>query len=161
MLTSPTNLKDTLLALDNDVGGLPGRRVSLLGFRDPNAQRVADNVRALCETPNWTVVDLRNDSNVRLPGALIQSLAAAKLAVLVDVTRPLANDVTQLIRALYDARDAVRWTDGTQTPLPTDRMLHVIAVGARVVDELPALLQTIDFMKFIKGKARTDVAGGE
>jgi hypothetical protein len=150
MLTSARHLRDKLLELDKDLGGLPGRRVSLLGFRDPNAKRVDDNVRALRETPGWTVVDLRNAPAVRLPEALVQALGAPKLALLVDVAAVLPTDASLLIRALHDSHDAVRWADGTQSQLPARRMLYVVAVGARSLKELPTLLQRIDFMTFIE-----------
>src|SRR5438045_2505276 len=103
MLTSPTHLRDKLVELDSDLVGLPGRRVSLLGFRDPNAKRVDDNLRALRETPGWTVVDLRNASSARLPEALVQALAAPKFAMLVDVAAVLPTDASLLIRALHDS----------------------------------------------------------
>ena len=150
MLTAPTHVRDKLLELDNDVGGLPGRRVALLGFRDPNAKRVEDNVRVLRETPGWTVIDLRDALAVRLPGALAQSLAAPKLALLVEAAVGLPAHAALLIRALHDSHDAVRWADGTQSELPAKRMLYVVAAGARSVEELPALLQRIDFMTFIE-----------
>ena len=150
MLTSPTHLRDKLANLDNEIGGLPGRRVSLLGFRDPNAKRVDDNLRTLCETPGWVLVDLRNSSQVLLPEALGKALAAPKLALLVDVSVALPTDASLLIRALHDSRDAVHWADGTESRLPATRMLYVIAIGACVFAELPTLLQRIDFMEFIK-----------
>jgi len=150
MLTTPTHLRDKLLELDNDLGLLPGRRVALLGFRDPNAKRVDDNVRALSETPGWTVVDLRDVQGARLPAALAQSLAAPKLALLVDVAAGVPADASLLIRALHDSHDAVRWADGTQSEVPDERILYVVAVGARHIEELPPLLQRIDFMTFIK-----------
>lgn len=147
MLTSPTHLRDTLLELDTDLGGLPGRRVALLGFHDANPTRIADNVRALCETPGWTVIDLRQTA-VRLPERLPKALAAAKLALMLNVAAPLPTDVSLLIRALRDAHDAVVWTDGTRCPLPATRMLYVIAAGARSHDQLPPQLKAIDFMTF-------------
>lgn len=150
MLTSATHLRDKLIELDDDVGGLPGRRVSLLGFRDSNAKRVDDNVRALHQTPGWTVIDLRDAAAVRLPEALVEALAAPKLALLVNAPAALPTDASLLIRALYDSQDAVCWVDGTQSRLPAKRMLYVVAVGARSVKELPALLQQIDFMTFIE-----------
>ena len=147
MLTSPTHLRDTLLELDTDLGGLPGRRVALLGFHDASPTRVADNVRALCETPGWTVIDLRQAA-VCLPEKLPETLAAPKLALLVDVAAPLPTDLSLLIRALRDAHDAVVWTNGTRCPLPATRMLYVIAAGARSLDQLPPQLKAIDFMTF-------------
>ncbi len=92
MLTSPTHLRDTLVELDRDLGGLPGRRVALLGFRDANPTRVADNVHALCRTPGWTVIDLRHTPE-QLPAILPEALAAPRLALLVDVAAPLPTDV--------------------------------------------------------------------
>jgi hypothetical protein len=139
-----------LLDLDNDLGGLTGRRVALLGFRDPNAKRVDDNVRALRETPGWTVVDLRDAPAARLPVTLAQALAAPKLALLLDVALGVPTDASLLIRALHDAHDAVRWTDGTQSELPANRKLYIIAAGARSAEELPTLLRRIDFMTFVK-----------
>jgi hypothetical protein len=150
MLTSPTHLKNMLVELDNDLSGLPGRRVSLLGFRDPNVKRVDDNVRTLRETPGWTLVDLRNPEAAQLPETLIQALTAAKLALLVDVSDALPTDASLLIRALHDSQDRVFWANGTQSQLPANRILHVIAEGARSSDELPTLLQRIDFMTFIR-----------
>jgi len=150
MLTTPTHLRDKLLDLDNDLGGLPGRRVALLGFRDPNAKRVDDNVRALRATPEWMVIDLRNAPAVRLPELFIPALSAPKLAVLVDVAAALPADASLLLRALHDSHDAVRWADGTQSELPATRMLYDIAVGARSAEDLPTLLQRIDFMTFIR-----------
>ena len=149
MLSSPTHLRDKLVELDHDLGGLPGRRVSLLGFRDPNAKRVYDNVRALCEVPGWTVIDLRNAPTVLLSESLMQAIASPKLAMLVDVAAALPTDASLLIRALHDSREAVRWVDGTQSPLPAKRMLYVVAVGARSIKDLQALLRRIDFMTFI------------
>jgi hypothetical protein len=150
MLTTPTHLRDKLHELDNDLGALPGRRVALLGFRDPNAKRVDDNVRALRESPGWTVVDLRDAPGARLPMALVQALAAAKLALLMDVAVEVPTDASLLIRALHDSHDSVCWANGTQSVLPAKRMLYVVAAGARSVEELPALLQRIDFMTFIR-----------
>ena len=150
MLTAPAHLRDKLMELDKDVGGLPGRRVALLGFRDPNATRVEDNVRLLRETPGWTLVDLRDPQAVSLPGALAQSVAAQKLALLVETSVGLPTDAALLIRALHDSHSSVRWTDSTQSELPAKRMLYVVVAGARSVEDLPALLQRIDFMTFIK-----------
>lgn len=149
MLSSPTHLRDELVALASDLGGLPGRRVALLGLRDPNAKRVDDNIHALCETPEWTVIDLRNAPSARLSKSLGQALPAPKLALLVDVTAALPPDASLLIRALHDSRDSVRWVDGTQSPLPARQMLYVVAIGARSLEELPTLLQKIDFMTFV------------
>lgn len=150
MLTSPTHLRDKLIDLDNDLGGLPGRRVALLGFRDPNAKRVDDNLRTLCQTSGWTVVDLRNALVVRLPESLSQALEAPRFVLLMDVTAALPTDASLLIRALHDSHDSVRWADGTQSPLPAKRMLYVVAAGARSVEDLPMLLQRIDFMTFVE-----------
>lgn len=149
MLTTPTHLRDKLCELDNDLGGLPGRRVALLGFRDPNAKRVDDNLRALRETPQWTVVDHRNVSEA----GLSKVLDAPKLAMVLDANDPVPTDASLLIRALHDSHKAVRWRDGTGSALPSDRKLYIVAVGARSVDELPALLQRIDFMTFIRPPA--------
>jgi hypothetical protein len=152
MLTTPTHLRDSLLDLDNDVGGLPGRRVALLGFRDPNAKRVSDNVQALGATSGWTVVDLRDPLAGRTPVGLVQALEAPKLVLLVDLAIGVPTDASLLIRALHDSHDSVRWADGTVSKLPAKRMLYVVAVGARSVEELPTLLQRIDFMTFVRPK---------
>jgi hypothetical protein len=114
------------------------------------AERVDDNLRALRETPGWTVLDLRNTQAVRLPEALNHALAAPKLALLVDVVAVLPTDASLLIRALHDSHAAVRWVDGTQSHLPAKRMLYVVAVGARSLKDLPTLLQRIDFMTFLE-----------
>ena len=150
MLTSPTHLRNTLVELDNDLSGLPGRRVSLLGFRDPNMKRVDENVRTLRETAGWTVVDLRNTEVIQLPEGLVQALTAPKLALLLNVSDVLPSDVSLLIRALHDSRNTVFWANGASSELPADRMLYVIAEGARSIDELPDLLSRIDFMTFIR-----------
>jgi len=149
MLISPTHLRDQLDALASDLGGLPGHRVALLGFRDPNAKRVDENVHELCATPGWTVIDLRSGSAVRLSDSIVQALSAPELALLVDVTAALPPDASLLIRALHDSRDSVQWVDGTQSPLPARQMLYVVAIGARSLEELPTLLQKIDFMTFV------------
>jgi len=149
MLTMPTHLRDSLLDLDNDVGGLPGRGVVLLGLHDPDAKRIADNLHTLCETPDWVVVDVRDPQSVRLPLPLIQALEAPKLALLLDVAVEIPANAAMLIRDLRDSRDSVHWADGTETRLPEKRMLYVIAIGASSVEELPKLLQQIDFMTFI------------
>lgn len=149
MLTSPVHLKNILVELDNDLSGLPGRRVALLGFRDPNVRRVDENVRTLRETPGWKLVDLRNTQTAQLPEMLVQALTASKLALLVNVSEGLPTDVSLLIRALHDSHDTVFWTNRTQSQLPENRMLYVIAEGARSWDELPMVLQRIDFMQFI------------
>ena len=149
MLTSPTHLRDKLVELDDDLGGLRGRRVALLGFRDPNAKRVDDNLRALRETPAWTVMDRHDASGV----SLSQVLDAPKLAIVLDAAAALPADAALLIRALHDSHDAVRWMDGTDSRLPADRKLYIVAVGARSMKDLPAELQRIDFMTFIEPHA--------
>jgi len=150
MLTTATHLRDQLLELDNDLGGLPGRRVALLGFRDPNPKRVDDNLRALRDASGWAVVDLRDAPSVPLPAALTETIAAPKLVLILNVASALPRDAAMLIRALHDSRDSVDWSDGTDSELPEDRMLYVVAAGARSVEELPPLLQRIDFMTFIR-----------
>lgn len=150
MLTSPTHLRDKLVELDNDISLLSGRVVSLLGFRDSNAKRVDDNVRALRATPPWTLIDIRGIPPATISGVFIEALSAPKVAMLVDAASPLPTDASLLIRALYDSHDAVRWADGSQSPLPADRILYVIAAGARSVGDLPPELRRIDYMTFIK-----------
>ena len=146
MLTTPTHLRDQLIELDNDVGGLPGRHVALLGFRDPNAKRVDDNVRTLRGAPGWTVIDLRDGQQARLS----EALAAPRLALLVDAAAKLPADASLLIRALHDDHDEVHWADGARSALPAKRTLYVIAAGARSVEDLPPLLARIDIMTFIR-----------
>lgn len=150
MLTTPTHLRDSLLDLDNDVGGLPGLRVALLGFRDPNAKRIGDNLYALCETPGWVVVDVRDPPAARVPMPLVQALEVPKLVLLLDVAVGVPANASRLIRALRDSRDRVCWADGTESKLPAKSMLYVVAIGARSVEELPTLLRRIDCMTFIR-----------
>jgi hypothetical protein len=150
VLTTPTHLRDSLLDLDNDIDGLPGRRVALLGFREPNAKRIADNLHTLCDTAGWVVVDVRDPQSCRVPLPLIQALEAPKLALILEVAVEIPANAAMLIRDLHDSRDLVHWADGTETRLPENRMLYVIAIGARSVEELPTLLQKIDFMTFLK-----------
>jgi hypothetical protein len=149
MLTSPTRLLDELNRIDEDLSLLRGRRVALLGFRDSNVKRVADNVDALQAAADWTIVDLRAPQPGPVNQALAPSLAAPRLAMLVDTTEPLPVDALQLIGALHDARNAVRWADNTESALPDNRMLYVIASGARDITELPHRLKRIDSMAFI------------
>jgi hypothetical protein len=150
MLTSSTNLRDKLVELNSDIGRLPGRRVALLGFRDSNATRVADNLCELKGAAGWTVVDLLSTVPESLPQVLAKELAAPKLAVILDTTRPVPTDALLLIRALHDSHDAVRWSDGTTSALPAKRILYVIASGARELQDLPSWLQRIDFMTFVR-----------
>lgn len=150
MLTTPTRLRDELEKLDLDLGGLGGRRVALLGFRDPNAKRVDDNIRSVGAAPGWTLVDARRSTAEPLVTALKASLAAPRLALLLDATAPVPTDAAVLVRALHDSRDSVTWVDGTASALPDRRMLYVVASGARSIDDLPPALQRIDFMTFIR-----------
>ena len=151
MLTSPTHLRDALVALDADLGLLPGRRLALLGLRDPNATRLAENLRTLQATPAWTLVDARpGGAGGALREALGTALAAPKVALLVDATAPIPADADRLICALHDSCDTVAWSDGALAALPSKRMLFVIALGARAANELPPLLARIDFMTFIR-----------
>ena len=150
MLTSPTILRERLVTLDNDIGLLSGRRVALLGFRDSNAKRVDENLRALRATPGWTVVDIRTPPPGPLHELIAPTLSGPKLALLLDTAVALPTDATLLIRALHDSQDAVRWADGTQSQLPTRLILYVIAAGARWPEELPSRLAQIDFMDFIR-----------
>lgn len=148
MLTSATALRDALVKLDDDVGLLRGRRVALLGFRDPNATRVDDNIRTLKAAAGWTVIDVRSPASPR--DALAATLGAPKLAMLVGATATIPIDASLLIRALHDDRDTVRWQDGTQAAIPENRILYVVASGARSIDDLPPVLARIDYMTFIK-----------
>jgi hypothetical protein len=150
MLTSPAALRDKLAELDVDIGLLPGRRVALLGFRDPSATRVAENVRVLQSAAGWTAVDLRLPIEGPIRQVLGKALDAPKLALILDTTKAPPTDALLLIRALRDSNNFVRWVDGAETPLPADRILYVIASGAREWNDLPRELQRIDFMTFIK-----------
>jgi hypothetical protein len=149
-MTSPNELRDKLAELDADIGLLPGRRVALLGFRDPDATRVADNVRMLQAASGWTVVDLRSPIEAPVHQVLAKALDAVKLAMVLDTTNAPPTDALLLIRTLHDSNDVVRWTDGTETPLQSRRILYVIASGAREASDLPRELQRIDFMTFIE-----------
>ena len=150
MLTSPTHLRDELLKLDGDIGGLGGRRVALIGFRDPNQKRVSDNLRVLREVPGWTLVDARESAGESLMTALTEGLDTPHLALLLDVSAPIPTDASLFIRALHDSRDSVVWTDRTESRIPGKRLLHVIAMGARSIEDLPQVLRRIDFMTFIR-----------
>jgi hypothetical protein len=150
MLKSPTDLRDKLIELDNDVGLLGGRKVALLGFRDPNAKRVQENVLRLSEANGWKLVDVDAVHSAQLAMVLAEALSAPKLVLLIDVAAPIPTDVSLLIRALHDSQDAVVWEDRTLSQLPEERILYVIALGARSSDELPPLLQRIDFMTFVR-----------
>jgi hypothetical protein len=150
MLTSPTTLRDRLVAFDHTIGLLPGRRVALLGFRDPNVNRVEENIRTLRTTPAWSVLDLRTNSSEPLHELLDEALGAPKLALLVDSAASLPADVELLIRALHDKRDTVQWMSGKETSIPAEQILYIIASGVRQVDELSHWLARIDFMDFIR-----------
>jgi hypothetical protein len=152
MLTTANHLRDHLSGLDKDLEGLRGKRVALLGFRDPNEHRVEDNLRVLRETSPWVLIDLRSSQLQRLPEALISKINVPKIVIIVDTTATLPNDAVLLIRAVHDSKNAVVWSDGTQSVLPTDQWLYVISLGARSIDELPSVLQRIDFMTFIRDK---------
>ena len=108
---------------------------------------IDDNVANLGSL-HWPMVDVRAAKD---PGkALAHHAAAAKLTLLVDATQKLPTDAELLIRAVHDSRDSVRWVDGTESALPAKQVLHVIAAGARSIDDLSRWLARIDFMDFIR-----------
>jgi hypothetical protein len=150
MLTTPTRLRDELVKLDRDLVGLGGRRAALVGFRDPNEKRVEDNLRSVAEAPGWTLVDARRSSPGQLVTALKAALGAPRLALLLDAAAPVPTDASVLIRAIHDARDSVTWVDRTASAIPDPRLLYVVACGARSMNDLPPVLQRIDFMIFIR-----------
>jgi hypothetical protein len=73
-----------------------------------------------------------------------------RLALLLDAAAPVPTDASVLIRAIHDARDSVTWVDRTASAIPDPRLLYVVACGARSIDDLPPVLQRIDFMIFIR-----------
>jgi hypothetical protein len=153
VLTSPTTLSDSLRRLDEDIGLLPGRRVALLGFRDPNAKRVDENVLAVEASRAWQFADARAGRGGTSSTVLAKLVDAPKIVMLVDVSVALSADSELLVRALHDSNETIRWMNQTESRLPSKQVLYVLAAGARSIDDLPRVLASIDFMQFIKPPA--------
>jgi hypothetical protein len=153
VLTSPTTLRDNLLRLDEDLSGLPGRRVALLGFHDPNAKRVDENVRGVEASRAWQFADARAGRVATSSTVLAKLVDGPKIVMLVDVSVPLPADSELLVRALHDSHETVRWMNKTESRLPAKQILYVLAAKARSIDDLPGVLARIDFIQFIKPPA--------
>jgi len=150
MLTSPTALRDELTGMARDVGVL--HTVGMVGFKDGDPRRVADNLAAVTSEDRWLVIDGRTVDADEMARQIVAARDASELVILVDASAPVRRPLAALIKAILDRRTVVDLTRSMQLQRAPSQSVYIIVVGASTIEQVPELLRQIPICLFVRPK---------